>query len=171
MRGRYLITDITLKLRKDSKPVVRYESLKTFLKEKNINNPSLSDLREAVLELRGQKLVDPSVIGNAGSFFKNPIVGKDTVLKLQKSYPHIPFFEINGDKVKVYAGWLIEHAGWKGKRYKNTGVSDKNALVITNPEGKATAKEVMELAVKISRDVYKKFGVRLEPEVQYITFN
>ncbi|MBI2066262.1 UDP-N-acetylmuramate--L-alanine ligase [Candidatus Woesebacteria bacterium] len=170
-RGRYLITDITLKLRKDTEPFVRYQSLKAFLKERNIDSPSLSEVREAVLELRGQKLVDPGVIGNAGSFFKNPIVGKDTVLKLQQSYPQIPFYETNGDKVKIYAGWLIEHAGWKGKRYKNAGVSDKSALVITNPEGKATAKEVMELAGKISQDVYKKFGVKLEPEVQYITFN
>ena len=169
-KGRYIITDITLKLRKNSTPTLTYESLKNYLREKKIKNPTLKNVRSAVLELRGQKLDDPKVIGNAGSFFKNPIVDNKTLKKLLAKYPGIPFLPAEPNSVKLYAGWLIERTGWKGKKYKNTQVSEKNALVITNPDGKATAKEIKELADNISDDVYKKFGVRLVPEVQYIGF-
>ncbi|MFZ5932895.1 MAG: UDP-N-acetylmuramate dehydrogenase [Patescibacteria group bacterium] len=169
-KGRYIITDITLKLKKGGEPLVAYESLKSYLKGKGIKNPTLSQIREAVLDLRGQRLEDPRVIGNAGSFFKNPIITKGEFSQIKKNYPQMPYHEVSGSKVKLFAGWLIENAGWRGRTYKNTKVSDKNALVIVNPEGKATAKEVRELAEKISDDVYQKFGVRLEPEVQYIGF-
>lgn len=171
IRGRYLITDITLKLKKKTGPLLAYDSLKTFLEEKKIGSPTLSEVREAVLELRGGKLDDPGVIGNAGSFFKNPIIENRELAEIQKNFSKIPYHDVGGGKVKLFAGWLIENAGWKGKRYKNARVSEKSALVITNPEGKATAKEVKELAEKICEDVYKKFRVKLEPEVQYIAFN
>lgn len=169
-KGRYIIIKITLKLIKNSTPTLTYESLKNNLREKKIKKPTLQNVRSAVLELRGQKLDDPNVIGNAGSFFKNPIVDKRTLKRLSKKYPEISYYSADQKSVKLFAGWLIEKTGWKGKKYKNTQVSNKNALVITNPEGKATAKEIKELADKISDDVYKKFGVRLVPEVQYIGF-
>jgi len=169
-KGRYLITNITIKLNKGKPPVLIYESLTSYLKENNIIKPTLSQVRDAVLNLRGKKLDDPKIIGNAGSFFKNPVVDNKTLKRLINKYPDIPFHLTDQESVKLFAGWLIEKTGWKGKKYKNTQVSSKNALVITNPEGKATAKEIKELADKVSDEVYRKFRVRLFPEVQYIGF-
>ena len=170
-RGRFMISEITIKLNKDSPPQITYQSLINYLKEKNNPQPSLSEAREAVLTIRGRKLENPNVIGNAGSFFKNPVVEKKVLKELQKKYPEIQYYPENIRKVKLLAGWLIENAGWKGKKYKNAQVSEKHALVITNPGGKASAQDVIELAKKISDDVYKKFKVKLEPEVQFIGFN
>lgn len=169
-RGRYVIVDVTLRLIKDGKPLLAYESLKNFLRQEGIENPTLGQVREAVGALRGKKLDDPRIIGNAGSFFKNPIIEREAFEVLKKKHPEISFHDIGERKVKLFAGWLVENAGWRGKSYGNAKVSDKNALVIVNPEGKATAKEVRELAEKISNDVFQKFGVRLEPEVQYLGF-
>jgi UDP-N-acetylmuramate dehydrogenase len=170
-KGRFLIFNTTVRLVKGSPPTLTYESLTSYLEKKRISKPSLSQVRNAVLTIRGQKLDDPSVIGNAGSFFKNPIVEKKVLRLLQRKYPEIAHYPVNAGKVKLFAGWLVEDAGWKGKRHKNARVSEKHALVITNPEGKATAQEIKELAGKISDDVYKKFRVRLEQEVQFIGFD
>lgn len=170
-RGRHIITDITLELKKNAEPTLVYQSLIEYLKEKKIKNPSLNQIREAVLTLRGQKLEDPSSLGNAGSFFKNPIVDKEVLEKLLKKYPDMPYYSNGQDRYKLFAGWLIEKAGWKGKRIGGAMVSKRNALVITNPEGKASAKEIVELSQKVKADINKKFGVYLEPEVQFIGFS
>ncbi|MFH1863982.1 MAG: UDP-N-acetylmuramoyl-L-alanine--D-glutamate ligase [bacterium] len=143
---KYLITSVTFKLNKNKKPEIVYESLNKYFDDKKIKNPTLSQIRQAVLAIRKSKLEDPGRIPNAGSFFKNPIV----------------------EKYKLSAGFLIEKAGWKGKSFGNAAVSEKNALVLTNPYGKASFKEVVELSEKIIKDVYDKFGIKLEPEVQYI---
>ena len=169
-KGRYLILNITLGLKKNLAPTLTYESLISYLKEKEIKNPTLAQVRNAVLEIRGQKLEDPKVLGNAGSFFKNPIVAKEVLEELKKEYKDIPYHYSDDGKAKLYAGWLVEKSGWRGKNYKNAKVSEKNALVILNPKGKASAKEVKDLADQISKDVYEIFKVRLEPEVQYIGF-
>lgn len=158
---KYLITSISLKLSKNGSPKVGYESLSNYLKEKNIGKLSLAEIREAVLSLRKEKLEDPKEFGNAGSFFKNPIVDKEI-----SGIPGYPF----GNKYKLFAGWLIEKAGWKGKIYKGAAVSSKNALFIINKSGKASSSDVIELAQMITDDVYKKFGVKLEREVQLIDF-
>ena len=165
-RERYVITNVTLKLQK-TPPNIIYESLKYYLYKNEIKNPKLIDIRKAVLALRSQRLDDPHKIANAGSFFKNPFIDSELFEKLKKNYPDIPFHKVKS-QYKLFAGWLIEKAGWKGKIYKNAKVSDKNALVITNPQNRATSKEIQELANKISNDVYKKFKVRIEPEVQFI---
>lgn len=170
-KGCYLITKVTLRLKKSIKPTVTYESLRQYLDGKGIKNPNLAQVRNAVLDIRGQKLEDPGVLGNAGSFFKNPIIERKFLKRLKQNYPEIPYYPAGDAKVKLFAGWLVEHAGWKGKRFKNAMVSEKNAIVITNPEGRASAREVRKLAQSISRDVYKKFQVKLEPEVQFIGFN
>jgi UDP-N-acetylmuramate dehydrogenase len=170
LRGRHVIISIVLRLNKGKKPEVRYESLADYLDEKGIKDPSLGQIRQAVLELRAQKIEDPEVIANAGSFFKNPIIERKEFERLRKTHLDIPFFEVEDGKIKLFSGWLIEKAGWKGKKYKNAAVSERNALVITNPKGSATAKEIKELAEKISEDVYRKFGIELEPEVQMINF-
>ncbi|OGM25430.1 UDP-N-acetylenolpyruvoylglucosamine reductase [Candidatus Woesebacteria bacterium RIFCSPHIGHO2_01_FULL_39_32] len=169
-KGRYIILGLTLRLKKDAKPSLIYESLTSYLSDKNINSPTIREVREAILTLRGRKLEDPKVIGNAGSFFKNPMVERPILTEIQKDFPEVPFHEVADRKVKLFAGWLIEKSGWKGKRYKNASVSERNALVIMNPEGRATAREVKELADKISSAVEKKFKIELEPEVQYIGF-
>ncbi|MFV1917724.1 MAG: UDP-N-acetylmuramate dehydrogenase [Patescibacteria group bacterium] len=170
-KGRFFITGITIKLYKEKSRTLTYESLTSYLKKKHISKPSLEQVRNAVLTIRGQKLDDPAVLGNAGSFFKNPIVTKTSLERIQKKYPEVPYYSAGAKKVKLFAGWLIENAGWKGRKHKNAKVSSRNALVITNPKGRATAKEVKELSDKISHDVYKKFKIKLEPEVQFIGFN
>jgi len=162
---KYLITDITLRLHKNGKPTVNYESLNGRVKE----NPSLLDVRNAILAVRKERLEDPNIVGNAGSFFKNPIVDKNKKEQLEKDFPGIKIFPF-GEKYKVFSGFLIENAGWKGKNLGSVGVSPKHALIIINKSGNAKASDVIKLSNKIVEDVDKMFGLRLEPEVQMINF-
>ena len=170
-KGRYIITDITLKLKKNAPPTLTYKSLIDYLQEKKVKNPNLNKVREAVLDLRGQKLEDPKILGNAGSFFKNPIVNKENIDRLLKIYHDMPYYPNGEGGFKLFAGWLIDNAGWKGRKVGGAMVSTRNALVITNPNRKASAKEIKDLSEKIKADVQKKFGVTLEPEVQFIGFD
>lgn len=169
-KSRYIIVDIILKLKKSEEPLVLYESLSEFIKSKGIIKPNLSQVRKAVLELRKVRLEDPEKVANAGSFFKNPVVSESVYKKLKKQYTDIPAYNLSDGQYKLFAGWLVETSGWRGKTYGRAKVSDKHALVLTNPSKKATAKEIKTLAQKISNDVYKIFGVRLEPEVHYVGF-
>jgi len=145
---KYLITSVSFKLNKNNNPKVEYESLSSYLKEKNIINPDLKTIRQSVLALRKEKLEDPKDVGNAGSFFKNPIIERN----------------------KVSAGALIDKAGWKGKSYKGAAVSSKNALILINKSGGASSKDVLELSKLIIDDVKRKYGITLESEVQFIGF-
>jgi len=162
---KYVISDITLKLKKGGHPSANYESLASELPE----NPTLREVRTAVVKVREEKLENPKVIGNAGSFFKNPIISASEKDCLENEFPGIKIFPFS-DRFKISAAWMIEEAGWKGKSYKNTGVSPKHALILINRTGQATASEVMELSEMIIDGVYKKFGVKLEREVQLINF-
>jgi len=148
---KFIITSVTLKLSEH--------------KDKDIE---LQTIRDEILRVRTEKLDNFKNVPNAGSFFKNPMLSDNKVQKLKQKYTDIKCFENEDGTYKCFAGWFIEKAGWKGKSHENAKVSDKHALVITNPEGKATSREIVELAEKIQDDVYKKFGVKLEPEVQYI---
>ena len=167
---KFIITDVTLSLKKDALPEIKYDSLKNYLHQKNIDNPSLIQVRQAVLKIRETKFEDPKDVGNAGSFFKNPIINEEKAKFLRQMFSNVPCRLQEDGNYKCSAGWLIEQAGWKGKSFAGAQVSPRHALVLVNPEGKATAREVKELAEKISQDVYKKFGIKLEPEVQYIGF-
>ena len=167
---KFIITDVTLSLKKDALPEIKYDSLRNYLLQKDIRHPSLIQVREAVLKIRETKFEDPKDVGNAGSFFKNPIIDEEKAKLLMQKYSDIPCRLQEDGNYKCSAGWLIEQAGWKGKRRNGAQVSPRHALVLINPEGKATAKEVRELAEKISQDVSQKFGIRLEAEVQYIGF-
>jgi len=165
---KFIITDITLRLNKNGKPEVKYDSLKKYLLEKEIPAPTLRDVRNAVLAVRTTKFENPNEAGNAGSFFKNPVFSDDTAKNLEKKFPGIPLRPLEDGSFKSSAGWLIEQAGWKGKKYKNAAVSARHALILINPEGKATASDVLELSEMIIEDVKKKFDVKLEREVQLI---
>lgn len=145
---KFIITDVTLELKINK-------------------NNNLNSIRENILKIRKDKLEDPKLIPNAGSFFKNPIVDSIKKIELENKYSDIRIFEF-GKKFKISAGWLIEKTGWKGKSLGPVKVSEKHALVITNPDGKGTFKDIKKLANTIISDVYKMFGIKLEPEVQYI---
>jgi len=163
---KFIICDITLKLKKNGKPTANYESLMKYLKP---GTPNLKEVRDAVTKTRAEKLEDPKLIGNAGSFFKNPIISENEKVELQNKFPDIKIFPF-ADKFKISAGWLIETAGWKGKTYKTAGVSKKHALILINPDGKAKAEDVYELSEMIIKDIFEKFGIKLEREVQLINF-
>ncbi len=169
--GRYLITEVFLMLKKNATPTLTYKSLTDYFMKKNVINPTLKEVRKAVLYLRRKKLENPKFVGNAGSFFKNPFVGKKIFKALIKKYPDMPFYEDGENRYKLFAGWLIDKAGWRGKGIGGARVSSKNALVITNYRKKATAKDIKKLSEVISSDIYNKFGIKLEPEVQFIGFD
>lgn len=168
-KGRYFILNVSFILEKGKKPTLTYASLVNYLNEKGIKDPSLIEVRQSVLDIRRMKLEDPKKIGNAGSFFKNPIVSSEDFLNFQKKFGQIPHFEVDG-KIKLQAGWLIDKVGLKGKKVGGAMVSEKNALVIVNESGEATAEDVRNLSREIISEVKSKFGVVLEPEVQFINF-
>jgi UDP-N-acetylmuramate dehydrogenase len=128
---------------------------------------NLLNIRNAIISIRKEKLPDPEESGNAGSFFKNPVVSKEKFNRLQKKYPSIPHYPNDEKEEKIPAGWLIEQSGWKGKSYKQAGVYDKQALILIN-KGGATGNEIWELAGRIQNSVWENFGIRIEPEVKIV---
>lgn len=162
---KYIVTKVGLRLHKNKKPQVLYDSIKPYISK----NPTLHEVRDAVIKVRHKKLVDYKEIPNAGSFFKNPIVSKKIAEEIKDEFPEMKAYPV-GNKFKIFAGFLIEKAGWKGKRLGPVKVSDKHALILTNPEGKGKTKDIVKLARAVQDGVYKKFGIKLEPEVQYINF-
>lgn len=165
-KGKYFVSAIVVRLQKGEKRNVGYRALSEYLEKNNIEVKSSKDISDAVAFIRKSKLPDPAVIGNAGSFFKNVFVGREKREELQKEYPDIPYFKEEG-KVKIPAGWLIEQCGWKGKREGNVGVHERQALVLVN-FGEASGEDIKNLAEKISKSVFKKFGLKLEGEVNII---
>lgn len=162
---KYLITEVVFKLKKETKPNFLYESLKGLVRE----NSSLCEIREAVLKVRAQKLEDPNKFGNAGSFFKNPVFKKDQKEKIVTQFPDIKIYPYNNG-FKVSAAWLIEKAGWKAKTLGGAAVSSKHSLILINKTGNASADEIYNLSEIIIEDIYKKFGIKLEREVQLINY-
>jgi UDP-N-acetylmuramate dehydrogenase len=162
-RGRYVITTVSFRLQKDREPSLGYGDVKEELKMMDVTTVDAMAVRVAIGNIRRSRLPEPSQLGNAGSFFKNPVVPAEQYLELLRAYPDMPGF-IQGDSHKLSAGWLIERCGWKGKRMGNAGVYEKQALILVN-HGKATGREVLALASAIQEDVQKTFGVRLEREV------
>jgi UDP-N-acetylmuramate dehydrogenase len=166
-KGKFIITSITLKLKKNTPPTLTYSSLVKYLESKGLQNPTLQQVRESVIELRNMKLPDPNIIPNVGSFFENPLIERDELLSLQKRFPNIISFEMSDGKYKLFAGWLIEQAGFKGFKYKRLQISPDNALVITNPDH-ASRVELEELKDLIITTVEDKFGVMLETEPEFV---
>ncbi len=165
LKDKYIITSVTFKLSKDSHKVnTAYGAIADTLKAKKITTPTITDVSDAVIEIRQSKLPDPKQIGNSGSFFKNPTINQARFTELRKQFPDIPFYPVATDKIKVPAGWLIEKAGFKGKRFGDAGVHDKQALVLVN-HGKATGAEIWELAIRIQKKVKEIFKLEIVPEV------
>ncbi len=167
-KGRYFIISITLRLTKKPELKLDYGDIKAKLEEKNIKEPSVKEVAEIIREIRDAKLPNPTVLANAGSFFKNPEVTKAFFDKLQLEYPEIKYFP--GSKeglIKIPAGWLIEQAGFKGKRFGNVAMYEKQALILVNYGG-ASAKEVLEHVDRVQSGVEKKFGIKIEAEVNII---
>ncbi len=166
-KGKYVITHVTYKLSEKFEPRLDYGNLRSVLQERGINNPSLRDVRDVIIEIRNAKLPDPKVEGNAGSFFMNPIVSKEKAENLIKEYPNMPHYNISETEEKIPAGWLIEQSGWKGKTLGRAGVHAKQALVLVN-KGGATGKEILALSDAVCKTVREKFGIELKPEVNII---
>ena len=165
LKGKYLITKVFFRLSSLPKLSLEYGSLKEDAARKG--STSLASVRKTVIETRKSKLPDPSLIGNAGSFFKNPVIEVEFSEKLKNKYPQMPVFRDASGKSKLAAGWLIEQCGWKGKRIGDAGVHEKQALVIVN-YGNATGKELFDLSEQVRTSVNDKFGILLEREVEVI---
>ncbi|MEE4257975.1 MAG: UDP-N-acetylmuramate dehydrogenase [Bacteroidales bacterium] len=167
LKGQYFITSVSLDLHLEHKPDVSYGAIREELQKKGVQEIGINDVAEAVATIRGQKLPDPEVAGNAGSFFKNPVVEEKKYLDIRNCYPEIPSYKGKKGLVKIPAGWLIEQCGWKGKVHGNAAVHDKQALVLVN-RGNATGQEVTELAEMVRQSVLDEFGITLEFEVNII---
>ena len=128
---------------------------------------TLETVRRVIIDIRKSKLPDPKVLGNAGSFFMNPIVDRECFEALQKEYPRMPFYELADGRVKIPAGWMIDQCGWKGKALGPAAVHDKQALVLVNCGG-ATGKDIISLSDAVRASVHEKFGVDIHPEVNFV---
>ena len=167
-KGKYVLTSVSFCLTKNNHKLnTSYGAIESELTSKNITNPTIKDISDAVIAIRQSKLPDPKKIGNSGSFFKNPVISKEHFEKLQTVFPNIPSYIISDTEIKVPAGWLIEQSGFKGKRFGDYGVHEKQALVLVN-YGSATGKEIYELAQKIQNTIKDKFDIDLEIEVNII---
>lgn len=167
-KGKYCIIEVVFKLtNKNHEVVLNYGAIKEKLKDSKISVPTIRDVSDAVVEIRNSKLPDPAVLGNAGSFFKNPIISKSLASTLRQEYPEMPGYDLENDLVKVPAAWMIEQAGWKGKRLGGVGVYEKHALVLVN-HGAGDASELAELIGKIQNDVKTLLGVELQTEVNLV---
>jgi len=166
-KNRYFIYRIRLRLIPNGAPETGYRALQQYFTENHIDKPTIKDVFDAVVDIRRSKLPDPAEIGNAGSFFKNPVVSLKQFEKLTSRHPDMPHYKISENHYKIPAGWLIEQAGWKGYREGDAGVHFKQALVLVN-YGNASGEDIYELSEKIIRDINDKFGIRLEREVQVI---
>jgi len=165
LKNQFVITSVVFKLEKFPRFKLDYGNLNE--KVMSLGDITLNNIREAVIEIRSSKLPDPAEIGNAGSFFKNPVVESTFAEEIKAEFPDIPVYNAGDNHVKLAAGWLIEKAGWKGYRENDSGVHQKQALVIVN-YGRATGREIFDMSEKIRSSVLEKFGIALEREVNCI---
>jgi UDP-N-acetylmuramate dehydrogenase len=167
-KGNYIITSVVFKLTKRNHKIsIEYGDIKAELSNNNIENPTIKDVSNAVIAIRNSKLPNPKELGNSGSFFKNPVISKSHFEKVQSQFPDIRFFEVGENEIKVPAGWLIENAGLKGYRIGDAGVHKNQALVLVN-YGTATGKDILELSKFVQNNVYNKYGIEIEAEVNII---
>ena len=168
MKEQYIITAVSFKLSKKNHAVsTNYGAIEAELLKKNIQNPTLKEVSNAVIAIRQSKLPDPKELGNSGSFFKNPIISKTDYEKAKAVHPEMPHYVVSENSVKVPAGWLIEQAGFKGKRFGDAGVHKNQALVLVN-YGTATGAEIVALSKNIQQTILDQFGIAIEAEVNII---
>jgi UDP-N-acetylmuramate dehydrogenase len=167
-KDQYIITSAVFKLTKRNHKInTSYGDITAELTKNNITNPSLKDVSNAVISIRKSKLPDPKELGNSGSFFKNPILLKSDFEKIHQKFPEMKFYEVSETEVKVPAGWLIEQAGFKGKRFGDAGIHKNQALVLVN-YGNATGQEILDVSKHIQETIFKTFGIHIETEVNVI---
>lgn len=166
-KDEYIILNVTFKFAKAPVLNTSYGAIEERLNDMGITDPDIKDISNAVIAIRSSKLPDPKQIGNAGSFFKNPVITNDQFIQLKEQYPAISAYPQADGTVKVAAGWLIETAGWKGKRIGNYGVHVNQALVLVN-YGNANGQDIYNLSQDILSDIKNKFGIELEREVNII---
>ena len=167
LKDQYIITRVTLRLSKQHELNTSYGAIGEMLTEAGISDPTTKDVSDAVIKIRQSKLPDPKVIGNAGSFFKNPTISSIDYEGLKAEFPEIPGYELPENQVKVPAAWLIQFCGWKGKRMGEIGVHENQALVLVN-HGGGNGTEIRQLALEIQKSVADRFGIELEMEVNVI---
>jgi UDP-N-acetylmuramate dehydrogenase len=168
LKEQYIITSVLFQLTKKNHAVsTTYGAIETELSKQNIQNPTLKDVSNAVIAIRQSKLPDPKQLGNSGSFFKNPIISKEAYEKAKALHPDMPHYVVSENSVKVPAGWLIEQAGFKGKRFGDAGVHKNQALVLVN-YGNATGAELVALSRTIQQTILDQFGIAIEAEVNII---
>jgi UDP-N-acetylmuramate dehydrogenase len=166
LKNQYVICSVIFKLKKQPEFRIEYGAIRDVLKEKGIIQPTIREISDAVIAIRTSKLPDPKEIGNAGSFFKNPTIHVSEYTELKLNFPEIPGYSTE-EGVKVPAGWLIEQAGWKGKRVGEVGIHAKQALVLVN-YGEGEGKDIISLSAQVQKSVKEKFGIELHPEVNFI---
>lgn len=168
VKGEYIIVSVVFKLTRRNHVInTAYGDIQAELAAQGVTKPTIADVSRAVIAIRQSKLPDPKVLGNSGSFFKNPVIPASQFDELKLRFPDIKSFPVSETEVKVPAGWLIEKAGLKGKRWGNAGVHEKQALVIVNYGG-ASGAEILEVSKKVQREVFEQFGVAIEAEVNVI---
>jgi UDP-N-acetylmuramate dehydrogenase len=167
LKSKFIIVNVTLKLKKKPDFNVSYGAIQDTLNEMGVQELSIKAVSNAVIKIRQSKLPDPAIIGNAGSFFKNPTIPLNQYNLLKAQYPEIPGYVVDENTIKVPAGWLIEKGGWKGKVIGEAGVHKHQALVLVNL-GNAQGKDILKLAMEIQTSIQEKFGIVLSPEVNII---
>ena len=165
LKGRAVILAVQFVLARDPQFRLRYGDVEQQVEV--LGGVSLENIRRAVIAIRSSKLPDPKVLGNAGSFFKNPVVPREFALRLRERCPDMPFYDVDAERVKLAAGWLIDRAGWKGKREGCVGMHQRQALVLVNYGG-ASGGEVLALARRVQQEVRERFGVDIEMEVNVL---
>lgn len=166
-RNRFVITYVTYKLSEVFCPCLDYGNIRAELEKRNIKVPTAEQLRNVIIDIRNEKLPDPKVEGNAGSFFMNPVVPKAKYEELVARFGNVPHYSIDDNNEKIPAGWMIDQCGWKGKSLGKAGVHSRQALVLVN-RGGAEGKDIVALCDAIKRDVKDKFGIDMVPEVNII---
>ncbi len=164
LKKQYVITSVTFKLTKQHTINSSYGAIEAELEKMEISSPTIKNISDAVIAIRSSKLPNPVEIGNAGSFFKNPVVDLKTLEKIQVNYEKVPNYPAQNGKVKLAAGWLIDQAGWKGKTFSTYGVHKLQALVLVN-YSTTKGSDIYDLSTRIISDIKEKFGVELEREV------
>ena len=168
LKGQYIITSVVFELtRMNHKIKTNYGAIEAELKNSEIENPTIQEVSKAVIAIRNSKLPDPKVIGNSGSFFKNPVISNSKFEVLKTQFPEVPHYKISKNTIKIPAGWLIDTAGFKGKTFGNFGVHAKQALVLVN-YGNASGKDILSLSKQIQKAIKFIFDIDLETEVNIL---